>query len=308
MSRVFVTGAAGFIGSHLCDRLIADGHEVIGIDNFQAGKRENIAQLLDHPLFILFDDDILHFPYDIFDGPIDFIFHLAASKKNVCLASPRRDLSINAGGTLKLLQWAAQKGAKFIHSSTGSVYGDCWGETIDEQTPLNPCSYYGISKTAGENYVKYFTRQKMTEGIALRYFHIYGPRQDFSQDQGGVISIWCDKALRGKPLILSGDREITRTFTFVGDVVEANIKAMDWPAVTGPVNISSGKVVTLGKAIDLIGKETGKKLKVIEAASLIGDVHDYSVNNLKSLDLGMTYRDFETGLSETVKWHKKRLS
>ena len=155
--RTLVTGAAGFIGSNLVKRLLAEGHEVIGVDDLSGGNHNNLKNV-----------DCQWYRYDITDFELmdkifshhrpEVIFHNAASKKNICLKDPRRDLTVNAGGTFNLLQLAyLHKVPKFIHASTGSVYGECF-DTITENTRTNPVSYYGISKLAGEGYVRYFSK------------------------------------------------------------------------------------------------------------------------------------------------------
>ena len=146
MAKVIVTGVAGFIGSHIAARLVKDGHEVIGIDDLSAGNRENI------PYGVTFEyRDITeaHHYKALFEG-VEAVFHNAASKKNICLADPARDMEVNGIGTLRLLTTAVEMGVeKFIHASTGSVYGEVEG-VIHESTPKNPVSFYGVSKLAGE--------------------------------------------------------------------------------------------------------------------------------------------------------------
>jgi nucleoside-diphosphate-sugar epimerase len=232
---------------------------------------------------------------------------LAASKKNICLKDPRRDLDTNGKGTLKLLQMAKKNGAKkFIFSSTGSVYGDCGRDTISETTPLNPCSYYGISKEAGDRYVQYFSKEGLLDTTVLRYFHIYGPRQDWGTF-GGVVAIWINNVLVGKGCVLSGDRNITRTFTYVGDVVEANIRAIETEPGT-VLNISSGEQTALWALYTRILLTTKKECNISIAPGLVGDVGYYDVNNRESKKaLGLKYTDFIPGLKETVHWHKERL-
>ena len=173
--KAIVTGGAGFIGSHIVDRLINLGAKVIIIDDLSSGKKENIhskAKLVEADIAYVWEWWAREFE------KADVIFHNAASKKNICLQDPSRDLRVNGGGALNLLQLAKKyKVKKFIHASTGSVYGDVIGK-ITETTCANPVSYYGISKLAGENYVRYFSNTHGLNTTILRYFHVYGERQE----------------------------------------------------------------------------------------------------------------------------------
>ena len=162
--KCLVTGGAGFIGFHLCERLVFYGHEVIAYDNMIAGMNSPPCRMI--------KDDILHiFDWEEELKDVDVIFNQAASKKNICLRNPQRDIDVNGKGTLVLLEFAKKHGIRFVHASTGSVYGEVDGK-ITEDTPLNPVSYYGVSKLAGERYVAMY--QKDIDAVILRYFHVYG--------------------------------------------------------------------------------------------------------------------------------------
>jgi UDP-glucose 4-epimerase len=186
--RALVTGGAGFVGSHLVEELVKMGVETISIDNYFAGKKENLAHLTQYPNFREEVCDVLDFEKldTLFEG-VDVVFHQAASKKTICLNNPRLDLDINAKGTFNLLELAVKhKVKKFVHGSTGSVYGEAQYFPQDEKHPLVPTSYYGVSKLAGEKYVKAFQHLYGLDTTVLRYFHIYGSRQE-SSDVGGVV-------------------------------------------------------------------------------------------------------------------------
>jgi len=210
--KAIVTGGAGFIGSNIVEKLLKEGLEVISIDNYLSGKHENLAEFADNPKFQEVDCDISNYE-DLkkhFEG-VDIVFHNAASKKTICLNDPRRDLEINAKGTFNLLELSRDFGVKkFVHASTGSVYGEGIILPQKEDHPIVPTSYYGVSKLAGEKYVKAFNLLYGLDTTVLRYFHVYGPKQDFS-DSGGVVSIFTNRILEKTPLTIFGD-DTTKIF------------------------------------------------------------------------------------------------
>ena len=275
--RALVTGAAGFIGSHITERLIADGHQVIGVDDLSAGKMNNIPDSIYG--FVQADIcDIADYGYVLDD--VDVVFHNAASKKNICLHDPLRDLKVNGGGTLSLLIECNKKGVrKFVHASTGSVYGEVDGKTT-ESSPLNPCSYYGVSKLAGERYVQMFHKNYGMDTTILRYFHVWGPRQEYSQETGGVIAIFIDKLSKLEPITIFGDGMQARVFTHVNDVVEANMRAWVNPAATGMVfNCNATEKTTILDAAHLLMRDTGVVVPVHYTNPLEGDIYNFDVDN-----------------------------
>jgi nucleoside-diphosphate-sugar epimerase len=221
IKKVLVTGGAGFIGSHLCERLsLFSDVEIVSLDNHSAGDRDNLLGIRCSDV----NGDILdeQLVDDVMDG-VDVVFHNAASKKNICLDNPKRDLDVNGKGTLMLLMAAKKHGVKkFIYASTGSVYGQPVRFPIDEDHPLNPMSYYGVSKLAGERYVQMFHKIHGLNTTVLRYFHVYGPRQSSGQ-HGAVIPTFINGALVGCKVDIHGSGSQERSFTFVDDVVDANI-------------------------------------------------------------------------------------
>jgi nucleoside-diphosphate-sugar epimerase len=185
--KVVVTGGAGFIGSHLCEELTQLGAEVVSVDDYSAGHARNLEFLAGRPNFRAVRADICDRAAmtPVIAGA-DVIFHNAASKKNVCLIDPQKDLRVNGGGTLNLLELAREhRVRKFVHASTGSVYGEPVVLPTDEEHPLRPVSYYGVSKLAGERYVDVFHRLYGMDTTILRYFHVYGPRQESNEFGGG---------------------------------------------------------------------------------------------------------------------------
>lgn len=295
--KVVVTGGAGFVGSHLIDALVGLGAEVVSIDDLSAGKKANIAHLEGEPKFRFVQLDVCDSgpAMDaVFEGA-DTVFHNAASKKNVCLINPHRDLEVNAGGALNLLQKAMKHDVrKFVHASTGSVYGEPEQFPTTEEHPLRPVSYYGVSKLAGERYVDVFHRLYGLDTTILRYFHVYGPRQE-SNEFGGVVSIFLRRITSGQNPIVFGDGEQVRSFTWVRDLVEANIRSATNACATGEVyNVASGIRVTINELargmLDILDPEG--RLAVEHGDPLIGDIMNFDIDNKKiRKHLGVTFED-----------------
>jgi len=309
--RALVTGGAGFIGSHLAEELLNDGLEVVSVDDYSGGKRENLESLRDHPRLTEVDCDITDLeklrPH--FDG-VDIVFHQAASKMTVCLRDPRRDLEVNAKGAFNLLELSRDnKVRKFVHVSTGSVYGEARYYPTDEEHPLNPTSYYGVSKLAGEKYARAFSHLYDMDATILRYYHVYGPRQENS-DVGGVVSIFARRAMEGKPLVIFGDGTQMRSFTYVKDVVNINKLVALKPESKGQAyNCASGTKVTIQQLAEAILEILDRKDVGIEYRDWkLGDIKVFNVANEKLKKLGMEWNTpFETGLCETLEWTKRWL-
>ena len=305
--RCLVTGAAGFIGFNLCDRLLSEGHAVFGLDNMSAGRTDTINYLSSrYRHFTFLSGDIrrkedVGFILETFRP--DVIFNEAASKKNICLRDPREDCDVNAIGTLNLMLMAEEYGVeKFIHASTGSVYGPLQESPQTEKHPLSPCSYYGVSKLAGERYVDFMN----VNTVILRYFHVYGPWQDCSQDRGGVVAIWAHKIWRGEPIIIHGDGTQQRSFTFVGDVVNANIRAMEGAVGLPTVyNCASGIKVNLLQLLSALERKIGKMAAVEFKPALEGDIHTFDISNGKIKNkYSINFKSLEDGLDETLGYYQ----
>lgn len=297
--KVIVTGGAGFVGSHLCEALVELGADVISLDDLSAGKETNVALFKGRNNFRFVQKDICDNDAEmkaLFEG-VDTVFHNAASKKNICLDNPQRDLDVNAGGALNLLQLAMDAGVrKFVHASTGSVYGEPKIFPTTEDHPLAPVSYYGVSKLAGERYVDVFRHLYGLDTTILRYFHVYGPRQE-SNEFGGVVSIFLRRITEGKNPVVFGHGEQVRSFTYVKDLVAANIAAAIDEAASGQAyNVASGIRVTineLAKGMLEILDPAGK-LEVEHGEPLVGDIMEFDVANTKIREeLGLTFeQDF----------------
>lgn len=307
--KALVTGGAGFIGSHIVEECLKQGLEVVSIDNYFAGKKENLRGL--HEKYSGLDEvncDVTDYNElrKHMDG-VDLIFHEAASKKTICLNDPRKDLLINAGGTFNILELARDmKVKKIVHASTGSVYGEAQYYPQDEKHPLNPTSYYGVSKLAGEKYVRAFCDLYDMDCTMLRYFHVYGPRQE-SSDVGGVVSIFGRRVLHGEPPIIHGDGTQERSFTYVKDVVGINMLVAEKEGTTGEVyNCASGISVTVEELANAVKKVLGREdLPNIYDDWTVGDIKHFDVSNEKIRKLGFEFKTpFEIGLNETLKWLK----
>ena len=287
--KVLVTGGAGFIGSHICEELVAKGATVYCLDNLSAGKKSNVEHLTKCNNFFLIEKDVCDTDDEmdkIFDG-LTYVFHNAASKKNVCLINPQKDLEVNAGGTLNLLQYSIKhKISKFVHASTGSVYGEPKIFPSNEEHPLAPVSYYGVSKLAGERYVDVFNKLHGLDTTILRYFHVYGPRQE-SNEFGGVVSIFLRNIVENKNPVVFGHGEQVRSFTWVKDLVQANLVAAISPNSSGKVyNAASGIKITINDLATYMLKILGndKRLSIEHGEPLVGDIMNFDVSNKKIID------------------------
>jgi len=284
------------------------GLEVVSLDNYITGKHENLKDFLNNPKFKEVECDITD--YDNFKNyfkGVDIVFHEAASKKTICLKDPRRDLEINAKGTFNVLELAKDFGVKkVVHASTGSVYGEALYFPQDEKHPLNPTSYYGVSKLAGEKYAKAFEHLYGLDTTILRYFHVYGPRQEYG-DFGGVVSIFGRRAIKDEPLIIFGDGSQQRSFTYVKDVVAATIFVAEKEGTKGQCyNCASGINVTVKELADKILDISGKKnLEIKYEDWMPGDIKVFDVDNSKLKNLGFEFKtDFNQGLKITFNWLK----
>ena len=269
--RALVTGGAGFIGSNLVDRLIEDGHEVIIIDNLSTGKKENVNPKAKFNQIDIGIDGRTVVPYleKIMIG-VDVVFHLAAlARVQPSIDEPLDYHRVNVDGTLNLLEAARLAGVKrFVFSSSSSVYGDVREEDLptSENAELNPMSPYALHKLQGEEYCKLFSNLYGMETVCLRYFNVYGERQSTEGAYCLVMGVFAQQLLNGKKMTINGDGEQTRDFTYVGDVVEANIKCgtidKDWSGDV--INIGNGEGFSVNKVADLLGGERMHQDPVVE--------------------------------------------
>lgn len=309
-SKALVTGGAGFIGSNVIEELLDIGIDVVSVDDFCAGKEQNIVSFLGNPHFKSIKCDITD--YDnfkkCFDG-VDVVFHQAASKKNVCINDPRRDLQVNAGGAFNVMELSRDFGVKkVVHVSTGSVYGEAKMIPQTESHPLNPVSYYGVSKLAGERYANAFYHLYGLDTTILRYFHVYGPRQEWGTF-GGVIPIFIYAILNGKRPTIFGDGTQERSFTYVKDVVNINLFVAASDKTKGEVfNCASGVNITVQQMCDeLLKKMDREDLRPRYEDWAIGDIKKFNISNDKICSLGFEFQtSFDKGLDYTIEDYVKR--
>ncbi|MFA5314031.1 MAG: GDP-mannose 4,6-dehydratase [Methanomassiliicoccales archaeon] len=307
--RIAVTGAAGFIGSTLTDRLLEIGHDVVAIDNFDdyySGKMRFLEPHLKDPRFslhevsILSTDDMRH----LFEG-VDVVYHLAAQAGvRISVKDPMRSHQANATGTLSVLLAARDASVKrVVSSSSSSVYGNSKVRPVNEDMVLKPVSPYAASKLAAEDYCRLFYDLYGLQTMSLRYFTVYGPRQRPDM----AIRIFTDRALKGLRPQIFGDGEQTRDFTYIDDVVDAIIRCGTCPDPKGrPLNICSGRTVTVNQVVKGILNATGREDLVPEyLPPQQGDVdHTWGDNkNAKEL-LGWTPKvTIEEGVKRFVQWY-----
>ena len=304
--RALVTGCAGFIGSNLTDRLLAEGHEVIGMERFsnyysRELKERNIASARQSPSFTLVEADIAEmeeFP------DVDVVFHLSAQAG--VRASWGKSFDIytrdNIQATQRLLEFYKDRDLdKFVYSSTSSVYGDS-ELPFREDRMLRPISPYGVSKLAAENLCYLYWKNYGLPTVALRYFTVYGPRQ--RPDMG--INRFANAILKGDLITIYGDGEQTRDFTFVDDVVRANILAAQSGVSGEAFNIAGGKRISVNDLIALISEKAGRSAKVEHVGKEKGDAaHTLADASKAERMLGWTAEvGIEEGIERSVEWFR----
>jgi len=273
---VLVTGGAGFIGSHLADRLLVEGYKVRVLDNLSTGTLQNIAGHLGRGGFRFVKGDIMDAVKvrRVLRG-VKVVFHEAAlTSVPDSVADPLPTNEVNATGTLKLLKASAQLGVRrLIYASSSSVYGEQTKQPIKEDSLPRPMSPYAASKLAGENYCSTFSRLGQLETVCLRYFNVYGPRQGRGP-YSGVIRIFQDRLRGNKPPIIYGDGRQTRDFVSVLDVVQANMLAMRVKEAAGEVyNIGSGVKTSINMLAEMTTEASGKiNMRPVHAPARPGDI------------------------------------
>jgi len=301
--RALVTGCAGFIGSHLTDSLLIDGHEVVGVDCFndnygRAEKRRNLEHALEWSEFDFVPLDLARGDLAGLIEECDVVFHLAAEPGVRSSWGPRFESyqRNNVAATQHLLEGA--KGTphkRFVYASSSSIYGQAEALPTPEDTLPRPFSPYGVTKLAAEHLCDAYHGNYGLEVVSLRYFSVYGPRQRPDM----AFNIFCNAALEHRPLTLFGDGSQTRDFTFVADVVAATRAAAEIPGIAGGVyNVGGGSRVSVNEAIELLGDYAGRPLEVERQDVVRGDVRDTGADTTRArADLGFEPRTaFADGL------------
>lgn len=307
--RVLITGGAGFIGSHIQDKLIDLGHDVAVLDNLSSGKKEHL-----HPKSTFFEADVRS-AQKVLETFTKFqpeaVFHLAAQiVVPYSMAHPYEDMEINIGGTINVLEAARQTGIrKYVHTNTGGAY---YGEVSESEMPVpetklvtTPTSAYGVSKAAAEQYVRLYGFAHGLSWVSLRYANVYGPRQDGSKESG-VVAIFTSKLLARESPTIFGDGSQTRNYVYVGDVADANILALDYPG-NDAFNIAVEVNTSTQQVYDTIEAELKTGLKVQYAPERPGDVGHSSISIVKAKELlGWTPKvDFAAGIHHTIAHYQK---
>lgn len=271
--RVLVTGGAGFIGSHLAEQLLRDGHEVRVLDSFATGRRENLDHLPDAELV---EGDIQSYEraHAAVEG-CDYVLHQAALPSVPrSIQDPLTSAAVNTTGTLNVLLAARDAGVKrVVFASSSSVYGKSTALPKHEELIPAPISPYAVSKLAAESYCRAFSEVYEVECVALRYFNVFGPRQDPKSQYAAVVPRFVTAALDGRPPTVYGDGEQSRDFTFIANVVNANMLALTAPEAVGEVfNIACGERYTLNELLGVIADAAGVEINAEYLSDRAGDV------------------------------------
>lgn len=307
-SLYLVTGGAGFIGSNLVAKLVARGEQVRVLDNFSTGQRRNLSPFQDKIAIIEGDIRSYHTVREVMEG-VNFVLHHAALPSVPrSVRDPITTSEVNVLGTLNILQAAKDAGVKrLIYASSSSVYGNSPELPKHEDMPTNPLSPYAISKLAGEQYCRIFWQIYGLETVCLRYFNVFGPNQDPNSQYAAVIPTFITALLNGDTLLIHGEGSQSRDFTFVSNVVQANLLACTISGAAGGVfNVASGERSTLLELVDHLVAITGQEQQVCHTAPRIGDVsHSQADINRARVELGYTPEvDLQAGLVRTVRWFK----
>lgn len=259
-SRYIITGGAGFIGSHIVDRLLAEGHTVTVVDDFSSGREENLAQHADAEHLQIVRRSVTEPLDDLYAQPVAATFHLAAIPSvQQSIADPEGTRHVNVDGTMNVLDACRKYGGRFILASSAAVYGSQPSPHVETMEP-QPLSPYAEHKLAGERAIADYRREYGTLASALRCFNVYGPRQRPDSEYSGVISKFSSRLAAGQPVTIYGDGEQTRDFVFVADVVQAYIRAATVD-LDGPVNIGTGSSVSVNKLLATLAQVLGVEVE-----------------------------------------------
>lgn len=310
MTTILVTGGAGFLGSHLCERLLDDGHDVICLDNYFTGSKRNIAHLLGNPRFELVRHDIVH-PLFI---EADRIFNMA------CPASPEayqfnsiKTIKTSTVGMVNILGLAKRCRARVLHASTSEVYGDpdvhpqkedYWGNV----NPIGPRSCYDEGKRVAESLCMNYHLAHQLEVRIVRIFNTYGPRM--APDDGRVISNFIMQALKGEPITVYGDGTQTRSFCYVSDLVEGLVRFMQQDETTGPMNLGNPSEFSMLELAEKVLKVTGSSSKIVHKELPVDDPKRRcpDISMAKELLDWTPQFDLEQGLKQTVNYYRELTS
>ena len=308
--KMLITGGAGFIGSHLCDKYIKEGHTVLCLDNFMSGNLTNVRHLLDYRSFKLIKGDVRDF--DLLEKivrDVDVIFHLAAQiHVDRSYIEPRLTYDVNVVGTQNILEVAKMNDVKrVIHASTSEVYGSAQQPEINENHPLNAPHPYGASKIAADRMCYAYAQTYGMDISILRFFNIFGPRQR-DIGYGGVISIFTRRVMSNVPPIIYGSGLQTRDYTYIEDAVNAYDLVLNYKEAVGPINFGTGTEVSILDLANMLIELCGKKgaMQPTHIGPRIGEVKRLIADTTMAKKLlGWEPKfDFERGLKEYVNWYR----
>lgn len=307
MKQILVTGGAGFIGSHLCERLLKDGNNVICMDNYFTGRKQNIIHLLEHPYFELVRHDVT-FPYYV---EVDEIYNLACPASPIHYQfDPVSTTKTSVIGAINMLGLAKRTKARILQASTSEVYGDPFVHPQEESywgnvNPIGPRSCYDEGKRCAETLFMDYHRQNKVDIKIIRIFNTYGPRM--RPDDGRVVSNFIVQALKGEDITIYGDGKQTRSFQYIDDLVEGMVRMMASEDFTGPVNLGNPREFTMIELAELVLKMTDSKSKIIFTPLPTDDPKqrkpDITLAKEKLNGWEPTIR-LEEGLIETIKYFK----
>ncbi|MDC0308940.1 SDR family oxidoreductase [bacterium] len=308
--KILITGGAGFLGSHLCDRLISEGNEVICLDNFFTGSKQNMIHLLDNPNFELMRHDVV----DPFKVEVDQIYNLACPASPVHYQSnPIKTVKTSVMGAINALGLAKRVGARILQASTSEVYGDpeVHPQTEDYRgnvNPIGPRACYDEGKRCAETLFFDYHRQNNVDIRVIRIFNTYGPRM--MPNDGRVVSNFIIQALKGEDITVYGDGKQTRSFCYVDDLIEAIIRMMNQEEIVGPVNTGNPNEFTILELAEKVIEMTGSKSKIIFKDLPVDDpLQRKPDNSLAKEKLGWEPQiQLEEGLKKTISYFKSILA
>ncbi|MCX6561633.1 MAG: SDR family oxidoreductase [Candidatus Aminicenantes bacterium] len=310
MTAYLITGGAGFIGSHLAEGLVKRGHRVRVLDNFLTGKRENLAHLGDAVEILEGDIRDLETCRRAVAG-MEVVFHEAALPSVPrSVEDPFTTNEINIRGTLNML-WAAAKGGvrRLVFASSSSVYGDDPGLPKVEGNEGRPLSPYAVSKWVGEKYLQTFAVTYGLSTVSLRYFNVFGPRQDPFSQYAAAIPLFITRILAGQSPVIYGDGEQSRDFTFIENIIEANIRAAEAPGLAGEaLNVACAERITVNALTARIGEILGRPARPVYEPPRPGDIK-HSFADISRAVARINFHPlvlFDEGLRRTVQWYKER--
>jgi UDP-N-acetylglucosamine/UDP-N-acetyl-alpha-D-glucosaminouronate 4-epimerase len=307
MAHYLVTGGAGFIGSHLAEELVRRGHRVRVADSLVTGKRSNLEHLRDVE-FLEGDLADLAFAQRAAAG-CDYVLHQAAIPSVPrSVKDPLTSNRANVDGTLNMLVAARDAGVRrLVFAGSSSAYGNTPTLPKHEEMPTNPLSPYALQKVIGEQYLLMFTHLYGLETVTIRYFNVFGPRQDPTSPYSGVISVFATALLQNRPPTIFGNGEQTRDFTYVANVVDGVLRACEAPAANGRIiNVATGGRISLNQLFETMRRVIGADVQPIYAEMRAGDVSDSQADiRLARQILGYEPTvSFEDGLQRTVDWYR----